>query len=65
MIYACLNDCIIYRNEYIDFSSSLVYGDSRWKKTSNGNLKMGMPTKVVWNFQPIHHFQLMSKSKEI
>ena len=52
-IHACLNDCILYKNELNDASSCPTYGMSRWKvnKTGARNTKR-IPTKVLWYSHP-------------
>ena len=59
-IHACLNDCILYRNELNDASSCPTCGMSRWKVNKAGvrNTKR-IPGKVLWYFPPIPRFKRM------
>ena len=62
-IHACLNDCMLYRNELRDASSCPTCGMSRWKVNKEGmrNTK-GVPAKVLWYFPPIPRFKRMFQS---
>ena len=62
-IHACLNDCILYRNELKDASSCPTYGMPRQKvnKSRVRNIKR-IPTKVSWYFPPIPRFKRMFQS---
>jgi hypothetical protein len=50
--HACVNDCIIYRNEHVDKTTCLVCEADRYKR---GTKKA--PRKVVWYFPLWHHLQ--------
>ena len=62
-IHACLNDCMLYRNELRDAFSCPTCGMSRWKVNKAGvrNIK-GVPAKVLWYFPPIPRFRRMFQS---
>ncbi|RVW76434.1 hypothetical protein CK203_056883 [Vitis vinifera] len=65
-IHACLNDCILYRNELNDASSCLTCGMSRWKVNKAGprNTKRIL-AKVLWYLPPIPRFKRMFQSPKI
>ena len=53
-IYACPNDCILYRKEYKDASVYPACGTSRYKlKKNSTEEKVGVPAKVLRYFPPI------------
>jgi hypothetical protein len=43
--HACINDCVLYQNEYKDRTTCPMCGQGRYK---SGNKKV--PQKVVWYF---------------
>ena len=49
--HACINDCIIYRNEHADKTKCLVCDADRYKKGKKA------PRKVVWYFPLIPRLQ--------
>lgn len=50
-IHACINDCVLYRNEYKDFEVCPTCGKSRWKvDDKTGKLYQSIPAKVLWYF---------------
>ena len=49
--HACINDCIIYRNEHADKTICPVCKAARYKKGKKA------PRKVVWHFSPIPRLQ--------
>ncbi|VVA39706.1 PREDICTED: transposon, partial [Prunus dulcis] len=61
-IYACPNDCILYRKDYEDSTNCPTCGVSRWKEGKDAILKEGVPAKVVWYFPPIPRFKRMFQS---
>ncbi|XP_073121332.1 uncharacterized protein [Henckelia pumila] len=63
-IYACSNDCILYRKQYKDCVSCPKCGLSGWKLTKKNIEKKGVPAKVMWYFPPIPRFKRMYKSLE-
>ncbi|TXG66608.1 hypothetical protein EZV62_007883 [Acer yangbiense] len=65
-IHACLNDCILYGNEYKDLSSCPIYRESRWKEHRETNINSRrVPAKVLWYFPPIPRFKQMFQSSKI
>ncbi|XP_071704067.1 uncharacterized protein [Rutidosis leptorrhynchoides] len=57
-IYACPNDCILYRNEYKDLHECPVCGVSRYNKKKQTELdsnvtKNGPPANLLWYFRII------------
>ena len=65
-IHACLNDCILYRNELNDAFSCPTCGTSKWKVNKAGarNTKR-IPAKVLWYFPPIPRLKRMFQSPKI
>ncbi|XP_024157771.1 uncharacterized protein LOC112165478 [Rosa chinensis] len=63
-IYACPNDCILYRKEYVDETKCPRCGLSRWKIGKNFKERDGVPAKVLWYFPPIPRFKKMFQSSE-
>lgn len=50
-IHACLNDCILYHNQYDNQNKCLICKESRWKWNANEtNVKNRCPAKVFWYF---------------
>ena len=53
-IHACPNDCILYRNEYVDLHECPICGTSRYKRknqtkeNSDVKQKFGPPAKMLW-----------------
>ncbi|KAL0549237.1 hypothetical protein IC582_013718 [Cucumis melo] len=64
-IHACLNDCCLYRKEYVNATECLECGESRWKYANNTNRgKKQIPKKVVWYFPPIPRFKRLFRSSD-
>ena len=55
-IHACLNDCILFRNEYASLNECPKCSLSRYKKKLS-------PTKVLWYFPIIPRFRRMFRSE--
>ena len=56
-IYACLNNCILFRKKFENEVSCPVCGMSRWqKKRKSEEVKDGIPVKLLWYIPPIHRF---------
>ncbi|KAJ9544533.1 hypothetical protein OSB04_024240 [Centaurea solstitialis] len=63
-IHACINDCILYRNEYKDLSECPTCGKSRWKvDKKTGKKYENVPTKVLWYFPIIPRLKRLFQSK--
>lgn len=60
-ISACLNDCILYRNEHADLEVCPTCGLSHWKKQDGYKDKYtkGVPAKLLWYFPPIPKFKCL------
>ena len=65
-IYACPNDCILYKNEYEGLSECPSCGLFRWKKNGSADqYRKGVPVKLLWYFLLIPRFQCMFQSSQI
>lgn len=66
-IPACPNNCILYKNDYKDFSSCPICNILRWKtkKDSSPKNRKGTPAKVLWYFPPIPRFKRMFQSTQM
>ena len=65
-IHASPNDCMIHRKEFKDATSCPTCGTSRWKLKKNSvEIRMGVPSKVLWYFPPIPRFQRMFQLAQI
>jgi hypothetical protein len=58
-IHACINDCVLFRKEYVDMDTCPTCGESRWKTTdssekeassSDAALKKRVPHKFLRYF---------------
>ena len=66
IIHACLNDCILYRNQYKDDIACPICGKSRWKINDEGKkIKKGGLAKGLWYFPPILRFKRMFQTSKI
>ena len=65
-IHACLNDCILYRNEFANLTECPSCGASRWQRKTSGSkqLREGIPVKVLWYFPIIPRFKRIFHSPE-
>ncbi|KAA0046001.1 transposase [Cucumis melo var. makuwa] len=64
-IYACKNDCCLFRKELSDANVCPSCGMSRWKIPKNSKKEVkNVPVKVMWYFSPISIFERMFRSKE-
>ena len=67
-IHACLNDCVLYRDEFASLKVCPTCGLSRFKKKIDGNSgdedKDGPPAKVMWYLPIIHKFKRLFSIKE-
>ncbi|XP_074343040.1 uncharacterized protein LOC141680825 [Apium graveolens] len=61
-IHSCPNDCILYRGIHSDASQCPHCKLSRWKVRKNGQLRVNVPTKVMWYFPIIPRFKRLFKS---
>jgi len=61
-IYACLNDCVLYRDKFTSLNACPTCGLSRFKKKIDGDNgdedKDGPPTKVMWYLTIVPRFPL-------
>ena len=59
-VHACINDSVLYRNEYKDFKVCPRCGKSRWKvDDKTGKLYRSIPVKVLWYFPIIPRMKLL------
>ena len=66
-IHACVNDCVLFRNDHADAQECPVCHASRWKSTptsdednaSSRKSKKPVPQKVLWYFPLILRLQRM------
>lgn len=59
-IHACINDCILYTNEYKDLKVCPTCGKSRWKvDDKTGKKYENIPAKVLWYFPIIPRMKRM------
>uniref|UniRef100_A0A803Q2J0 Transposase n=1 Tax=Cannabis sativa TaxID=3483 RepID=A0A803Q2J0_CANSA len=64
-IHACPNDCVLYRNDFVDAKLCPTCGESRWKKKKNNKgVKEGIPAKVLWYLPPVPRFIRLFRSVE-
>ena len=63
-IHVCLNDCILYRNEFMDASKCPVCETSRQKKNSKEEDKKGIPAKVLWHIPLISRFKCLFQNEQ-
>lgn len=65
-IHACINDCVLYRNEYKDLEVCPTCGKSRWKvDDKTWKLYKRIPTKVLWYFPIIPRMKRLFQTKTI
>ena len=68
-IHACLNDCILYKNEFADLQFCPTCRVSRYK-ANDGECSEGAatisshPTKVCWYLPIIHRFKLLFANEQ-
>ncbi|XP_026410264.1 uncharacterized protein LOC113305446 [Papaver somniferum] len=62
-IHACINNCILYWNEYKDEKVCPTCKAPRWKVGRDGKVYENVPAKVLWYFDIIPRFQRMFQSK--
>ncbi|KAJ9535973.1 hypothetical protein OSB04_un000865, partial [Centaurea solstitialis] len=65
-IHACINDRVLYRNEYKDFKVCPRCGKSRWKvDDKTGKLYESVLAKVLWYFLIIPRMKRLFQTKTI
>ena len=65
-IHACINDCILYRNQYKDVKVCSTCGKSRWKVDEKEKIMYeNIPAKVLWYFPIIPRMKRLFQSKTI
>ncbi|XP_026428373.1 uncharacterized protein LOC113324266 [Papaver somniferum] len=62
-IHACINNCILYWNEYKDEKVCPTCKAPRWKVDRDGKVYENVPAKVLWYFDIIPRFQRLFQSK--
>ncbi|XP_026400351.1 uncharacterized protein LOC113296251 [Papaver somniferum] len=62
-IHACINNCILYWNEYKDEKVCPTCKASRWKVDRECKVYKNVPEKVLWYFDIIPIFQRLFQSK--
>ncbi|XP_026397199.1 uncharacterized protein LOC113291933 [Papaver somniferum] len=62
-IHACINNCILYWNEYKDEKVCPTCKAPRWKVDRDGKVYENVPAKVLWYFDIIPIFQRLFQSK--
>ncbi|XP_026459726.1 uncharacterized protein LOC113360430 [Papaver somniferum] len=62
-IHACINNCILYWNEYKDEKVCPTCKEPRWKVDRDGKVYENVPAKVLWYFDIIPRFQRLFQSK--
>ncbi|KAK9049303.1 hypothetical protein SSX86_031729 [Deinandra increscens subsp. villosa] len=62
-IHTCINDCILYRNEYKDLEKCPTCGKSRWKVDDIKKvIYENVPAKVLWYFPIIPRLKRLFQS---
>ncbi|XP_024009936.1 uncharacterized protein LOC112085141 [Eutrema salsugineum] len=65
-IHACVNDCCLYKKKYKTLDSCPKCKASRWKtNTQTGEVKIGIPEKVLRYFPIIPRLKRMFRSEEM
>ncbi|KAJ9535976.1 hypothetical protein OSB04_un000868 [Centaurea solstitialis] len=65
-IHACINDRVLYKNEFKDFKVCPRCGKSRWKvDDKTGELYESVPAKVLWYFLIIPRMKPLFQTKTI
>ncbi|XP_026415967.1 uncharacterized protein LOC113311320 [Papaver somniferum] len=62
-IHACINNCILYWNEYKDEKVCPTCKAPRWKVNRDGKVYENVPAKVLWYFDIIPRFQRLFQWK--
>ncbi|XP_026417227.1 uncharacterized protein LOC113312705 [Papaver somniferum] len=62
-IHACINNCILFWNEYKDEKVCPTCKAPRWKVDRDGKVYENVPAKVLWYFDIIPRFQRLFQSK--
>ncbi|XP_023636237.1 uncharacterized protein LOC111830036 isoform X1 [Capsella rubella] len=64
-IHACPNDCCLFRNKYKKLNNCPKCKASRWKMKHTGEVKNGVPQKVLRYFPIIPRLKRMFRSEEM
>ncbi|XP_010474311.1 PREDICTED: uncharacterized protein LOC104753810 [Camelina sativa] len=65
-IHACVNDCCLFRKKYKKLDNSPKCKASRWKTNMvTGEVKKGVPQKVLRYFPIVPRLKIMFRSKEM
>ncbi|XP_026377523.1 uncharacterized protein LOC113271815 [Papaver somniferum] len=62
-MHACINNCILYWNEYKDEKVCPTCKAPRWKVDRDGKVYENVPAKVLWYIDIIPRFQRLFQSK--
>ena len=63
-IYACRNDCCLFRKDLYDANVCPSCGMSKWKVPRNSKEVKNVSVKVMWYFSPISRFERTFQSRE-
>ena len=64
-IHACINDCILFRKDFVDLDECPKCGASRWQTNMRSKkIRKGVPAKVLRYFPLIPRLRRMFRSIE-